>query len=430
MRKRPDAHWLKSLGPGLLFAAAAVGVSHLVQSTRAGAGYGLALVGVVIAANVIKYPAFRFGPHYAAATGMSLLEGYRRRGRWALLLYGMLTLATMFTIQAGVTVVTAGLAIATFKLPVGPVVTSGLLIAACGLMLAAGHYRVLDRVTKVLVAVLTVSTLAATILVLPRVDWSSLAIVPLSIEWNATTIVFVAALIGWMPSAIDVSVWHSLWTLARGQDTQHRPTLKEATLDFHIGYVGTAALALCFVLMGAGVLFGSNVPIPDQAGAFASLVIRLYTETLGSWAGPIVSVSAFAVMLSTTLTVLDGFPRALSTFEARLRRPEDPAVFELDEARGRRVYWASLVVLGLVAVLVLALFLQSLKAMIDVATTLSFLTAPLLSLLNHRAVLGDEVPASSRPRLWLVAMSVVCIVLQSVFAIGYLWIRYHGDSST
>ena len=31
---------LKSLGPGLLFAGAAIGVSHLVQSTRAGADFG------------------------------------------------------------------------------------------------------------------------------------------------------------------------------------------------------------------------------------------------------------------------------------------------------------------------------------------------------------------------------------------------------
>ncbi len=31
---------IKSLGPGLLWAGAAIGVSHLVQSTRAGAIYG------------------------------------------------------------------------------------------------------------------------------------------------------------------------------------------------------------------------------------------------------------------------------------------------------------------------------------------------------------------------------------------------------
>ena len=46
---------LAALGPGLVWAAAAVGVSHLVQSTRAGASYGFALVGVVVVANLLKY---------------------------------------------------------------------------------------------------------------------------------------------------------------------------------------------------------------------------------------------------------------------------------------------------------------------------------------------------------------------------------------
>ena len=47
---------LARLGPGLLYAGAAVGVSHLVQSTRAGANYGLLMIVVVVAANIIKYP--------------------------------------------------------------------------------------------------------------------------------------------------------------------------------------------------------------------------------------------------------------------------------------------------------------------------------------------------------------------------------------
>ena len=98
-----------ALGPGLLWAGAAVGVSHLVQSTRAGATFGLGLIGLVVFANLYKYPTFSFGPRYAAATGTSLLEGYRREGRWALALYAIVTLATMFTVQAAVTFVTAAL---------------------------------------------------------------------------------------------------------------------------------------------------------------------------------------------------------------------------------------------------------------------------------------------------------------------------------
>jgi len=37
---------IKKLGPGLLFAGAAIGVSHLVQSTRAGADFGLVYFGL------------------------------------------------------------------------------------------------------------------------------------------------------------------------------------------------------------------------------------------------------------------------------------------------------------------------------------------------------------------------------------------------
>ena len=76
--ERPTS-MLRSLGPGLLFAGAAVGVSHLVQATRAGADFGLTLVWLVVLANVLKYPAFEAGARYTAATGQSLLEGYRRR---------------------------------------------------------------------------------------------------------------------------------------------------------------------------------------------------------------------------------------------------------------------------------------------------------------------------------------------------------------
>jgi len=102
---------LKALGPGFLFAAVSIGVSHLVQSTRAGAGHGLTLVVVIVVAMVLKYPLFEFGHRYAAATGTSLLEGYRKQGKWTLVVYLGLTLGTMFTVLAAVTAVTAALAI-------------------------------------------------------------------------------------------------------------------------------------------------------------------------------------------------------------------------------------------------------------------------------------------------------------------------------
>ena len=79
-------------GPGLVFAAAAVGTSHIVQSTRAGAGYGLTLGILILLVCALKYPLFRFAADYAAATGENLVRGYGRRGRTLVLVMFVLSL--------------------------------------------------------------------------------------------------------------------------------------------------------------------------------------------------------------------------------------------------------------------------------------------------------------------------------------------------
>ena len=412
---------LLALGPGVLFTGAAVGVSHLVQSTRAGAAFGLAMLAIVLLANVAKYPAFRFGPQYAAATNRSLLEGYRRQGKWALVVYALLTLGTMFTVEAAVTLVTAGLAKHLLGLDASPLVVSAVLIAICSGILAAGKYHWLDRISKVVVAVLALSTIAATVLALPSVNFSEARFWPESFDLR--TVAFIVALMGWMPSAIDVAVWQSLWTLAREKDTGHRPSMRESMFDFHLGYWGTAFLAVCFVLLGAGVMHGRGIVLADSAGGFAAQVVDLYASTLGDWSRPIIAVSAFATMFSTTLTVVDGFPRALAVLAARFRSPEEADGVDEERREHRWVYWGSMLVLGVGALVIISLLLRSLSAMVDLATTLSLLTAPVLAWLNHRAVLAPEVPAEMRPAPWLVAASWAGIVFLGGFAIYYLLVE-------
>ena len=450
--------FLSILGPGLLFAGAAVGVSHLVQSTRAGAMFGLGMIGFVILANVIKYPAFAFGPLYAAATGTSLLEGYRKQGPWALWLYGVLTVGTMFTVQAAVTHVTAGLARTTLlpgnlvDLSLGPVAVpprfletltallpeslnasvlnlvsnplvitpnvyvAAVLLLACGATVAIGGYRWLDRIIKVVVVVLTLSTLVATLMSLTVMDSASLKPWPASSDWTRANVLFLAGLIGWMPCAIDASVWHSLWTLARSENRDEVPHPKEALLDFNVGYIGTAMLAICFLTMGASVMHGREIEFQNSTGAFAGQVIALYTTTLGEWAGPIIGLCAFTVMLSTTLTVLDGFARALAAFVDRVRGPEVPGQAE----GGRAAYIVSLIVIGSGSLLLLQFYIGGLLGLVTLATTLSFLTGPILAWLNHRAICGEEVPEAHRPGERMRLFSLVCVGLLTALAL--IWI--------
>ena len=101
--------FLKALGPGILFASTCIGVSHLVQSTRAGAMYGFSFLVAIILANLFKYPFFEFASRYTGSTGKSIIDGYAKEGKWVLVLYLLITIPSMFTVTAAVTFVTSGL---------------------------------------------------------------------------------------------------------------------------------------------------------------------------------------------------------------------------------------------------------------------------------------------------------------------------------
>ncbi len=411
---------LASLGPGLVWAAAAVGVSHLVQSTRAGASYGFALVWVVILANLLKYPFFEYGPRYAAATGESLVDGYRRQGKWAVWVYLVLTVGTMFAVLAAVTLVTGSLATQLFGGWLSPLGYSAVLLAVCALILVPGQYPLLDKVVKVIMVVLAVSTVVAVIGAVAVPHPHPAPPTPFDLE-DLGAFSFLIALVGWMPSAVDISVWHSLWTLERAKETKHKPLLSEALLDFNIGYLATAVLAILFVSLGALVLYRSGEKISGSPIGFPLQLIELYTAALGPWARPVIAVAAFTTMFSTTLTVADAFPRALERTSEILA----PRLGEkLGVKSGGRLYWGWMAVLGAGALLLMSVFQKSLLGMVDLATTLSFLTAPVLGILNYRAVTAAHVPVEARPPAWLRALTWVGLVFGIVFGAIFLYWRF------
>ncbi|MFI4915154.1 MAG: NRAMP family divalent metal transporter [Phycisphaerales bacterium JB060] len=419
-RTRPRL--LAALGPGILFAGAAIGVSHLVQSTRAGAVYGLSLVLLVVLAHAMKLPAMLFGPRYAAATGRSLLHAYRRQGPATLGAFAVIQVGTMFTIQAAVTAVTAAL--------VGPlvldpvlvdvgllddgqhlplwVVAAGILLI-CIALLGVGGFKWLDRVVKLLMLVMAVGTVVAAGMQLPNLDLSSTPLWPS--EWNIALLVFAVALVGWMPAPLDITVWHSLWSLARNKQRGHTASRRECELDFYVGFALCVVLAVAFVVLGAALLYGAGEEPASAAGAFANQLVGLYTESLGAWSRPLIATCAIAVMFSTTITVLDAIPRTMSALvgEALGR-----------ESKTRLGYWGWLLALASGAVVILAVFVGSLSDMVDLATTLSFLGTPLLAFFNHRAMTSKDIPAEHRPARWLVVLSWAGVAFWSLFAVVFV----------
>jgi Mn2+/Fe2+ NRAMP family transporter len=418
---------LKALGPGLLFAGAAIGVSHLVQSTRAGALFGLGLIGVILLANVSKYPGLSFGSRYSHATGLSLLEGYRRQGKWTLVVFSLLTLGSMFTVTAAVTLVTAAIF---NELILGRILEGASLQLGCiilmvtaAVLLKTGGYAWLDKMIKALLGTMALLTFAATAMVLPDVDWSTLSLTFPQTAMNATAIGFIVALAGWMPAPLDISVWNSMWALAKQAETGRPATPQENRFDFNVGFGLCVIMALCFVVLGTVVMHQPGIEPAAGGVGMAKQILSLFTKSLGAWSYPIVGASSLAVMFSTTLTVLDAFPRVLVVLKDRFSSEEKQGEAARDLAKESN-YWIAYAMTCGGSLVLLYFFLTNLKQLVDLATTLSFVTTPILAWFNHRAMFSNDVPEAYRPSPAMKIYSLSCVALLSVFALFYLWTRF------
>lgn len=392
---------LRSLGPGLLYAGAAVGVSHLVQSTQAGARFGFDLIWVIVLANLIKYPAFRFGPLYAERTGNSLLDGYRNIGPWALWLFLLMTLLTMFIVEAAVTVVTAGLAYELFGISAEQVpiwAMSAMVLAITLALLWKGTYKRLDRIIKVIILSLTITTLFAVIVAAMgsgnRIEWGN------GLEWA-----FVISFMGWMPAPLDLSVWHSIWKSARMKE-EDAVDERNSILDFNTGYWGTVVLAILFLSLGALLLFDSGHEIPSGAVPFAKLLIDVYRNSLGDWSVPIIGFAAFTTMLSTTITCLDAFGRVMAPGSTMLTNKRE---------WNQTDYRVWIVVTSSGAVLVIGFLMGNMLELIRFVTIVSFVAAPIIAILNHLAVSNRRIPLNERPSRVLTIWSVAGIITLLIF---------------
>ena len=129
--------------------------------------------GSLLLANLFKYPFFLYGQKYTAATGESLLAGYRRKGLIFVYIFLGINVLTGVINIAGVSMLSAallaGFGITGISLPA---LTVSLMVG-CAVFILLGHYRLLDGVAKLVVVVLTISTLAALFLALGKVPWPS-----------------------------------------------------------------------------------------------------------------------------------------------------------------------------------------------------------------------------------------------------------------
>jgi len=399
-------NFLKKLGPGILFAGAAIGVSHLVQSTKAGADFGFGLVWALLLVNLFKFPFFQYGPKYANATGESLLEGYKKLGTNILYFYVIISLATMFTIQTAVTIVTAGIASSLTNNIISVEQWTIIILIVCSVLLYFGKYKMLDKMIKIVISILALSTILATYLAFNNFsyDFNLSQVLPK----NNVEIAFLIAFMGWMPAPLDISVWHSIWTIEKNKSDGIQE-MKTTLFDFNVGYFGTIILGISFVLLGYFVMNGSNLSFSSSATTFATQLIEMYTSTFGSWSYIIIGLATFTTMFSTTITTLDASPRAMH---------KATELISNKKIKNGYIYWLFFLVIGTITIFFN--FNSEMGTLVKVATIVSFITAPFYAIINYILISSSHTPKKYRPTTFMHILSTIGIFFLLGFGIWYL----------
>ncbi|WP_230622286.1 NRAMP family divalent metal transporter [Aggregatibacter sp. Marseille-P9115] len=362
-----------ALGPGIVMASAAVGGSHIIASTQAGAIYGWELVSIVILANLFKYPFFRFGVQYTLDTGNTLLEGYRQKGQFYLWLFLALNIFATVINTAAVGLLTS--AILTFIIPIPlpmPVLSSLVIVVITGILLL-GKYRLLDSLSKIIMIALTVTTVSAVVIAFMRNGMQGVApadfVAPS--PWELSKLAFLVALMGWMPAPIEISAINSMWVVAKRRLT--KVSYQDGLFDFNVGYIGTAILAVVFLALGALVQFGSPETVEMVGGKYIAQLINMYASTIGEWARLLIAVIAFMCMFGTTITVIDGYSRTNVESLRLLLGKRESTVRTLNIA---------MVLAAASGLAIIFYFNNAVGPMLKFAMIASFVSAPVFAWLN------------------------------------------------
>ena len=327
----------------------------------------------------------------------------------------LLNLISAIISIAAVTFVTAGLTQNLLDLKMNETICSAVLMGICATIIIVGHYKWLDFCIKTIIFLLFVATVIAF-----AVAFVHGPIAPIEFSgpsaWNIASLGFIIALMGWMPAPIELSVWQSLWILANEKARGSKTSIKEAMVDFNFGFFLTVVLAIMFLMLGYLVFYGSGVELEKSGSKFAAQIVHLYTRNLGEWVTPVIAIAAFTAMFSTTLTVIDAYPRSLAV-GLKL-------IFKNIQTNSRLLQWFWIGVGCLVSIVIINFFLNRLTALVDLATTIAFLAAPVFAFPNYRLITSRFTPEEYRPGKGLRIISILGLIYFISFGILFIKIRF------
>jgi len=435
--KEPPVGWRKSikyLGPGLILSASIVGSGELIATTALGAQVGFVLLWLVIFSTLVKVAIQIELARWTIVTGEPALTGYNRvppkMGRlgWVNLLWVLLALSKVLQLGG----IIGGVAAASsLLLPIfgEPLSTGSLTFWTLFLMvlsialLWSSKYALIERVAVALVVVFSI----VTILIALGLPLTPFAYSGGDLASGLTFLIPVGALgaalamFGITGVGADEVTYYTYWCVEKGYARWTGPNdgsqewvdrangwirvmQKDAAISWVIYTFGT----LAFYLMGAAVLHPQGL-VPEGNDMISTLQ-RIYTDTLGAWAGTLFLVGAIAVLGSTMWVALPSWSRMWANLLSLA------GVFEWKDPEARRNWVRVFTVIQPILWATAYLYIQSPVVMVQIGGVMTgvFLVAVVISVWYLRKTETDpRVKGGKGFNIWLVVSSL---------AIGFLGI--------
>jgi manganese transport protein len=405
---------MRQIGPGLILAGAIVGTGELIATTNTGAKVGFALLWLVILSCFVKVFVQAELGRYTISSGRTTLAGFRDIGGVGTL-FGWWWVGMMFLTQLQLGAMLGGIGHALHvalpgaapalasALPAGggayvarhpEIPWAAVVTVVTAFILALGSYRVVERLTTVLVMVFTLATVGC-VLLLPAtghsIDWGEVAAgLRFQVPQVEGAVVAAIAMFGITGVGATELVAYPYWCIEKGYARKAGPRndsaawlaraqgwLRVMRLDVWVSLAVYTIATLAFYFLGAATLHGrvaGGGGLPSGVKEMTDALTQMYVPVLGqrgaTW---FIVAGVFAVLYSTVIAASGANARTLADF----LHVNDLLPFRRPGARVRTV--AVLCVVFLLVDFVLFVAIKSPLKMVLIGGFVQAVTLPMIA---------------------------------------------------
>ncbi len=422
---------LRYLGPGFILSASIVGSGELIATTRLGAEAGFVMFWIILVSCLVKVAVqVEFGKH-AIYSGQSTMEALNslpgpRFGKASWTIWTWLTLMVLKTMQVGGVIGGTALVLA-LVFPQVPVTVWCLVASvAVSIIIQRGRYAPIEKLSLVLIGLFTLLTVFCVVAVqFTPFQFSTEDILGgFGFQLPPEVVLIAIGAFGITGVGGDEILAYNYWLIEKGYAAHTGPY--EATpawirrakgwirvlyLDAIAAMIVYTVTTAAFYLLGAAILYRQGL-LPEGM-ELVNTLSRIYTQSLGDWAGALFLAGAFTVLFSTLFGALAIWTRLFADAFGQI------GWFDFKETRARRnaIGWLAWIIPLVWAALFLLIKLPAIMVAIGGAITTVILLLVVFAVLHFRYRNLPKVLRPGRVYDTLFWISVVSIVMVALYGL-------------